>query len=306
MQHCYVATLLLLVFQERAGPHKLRTVWLLRLSHICRAIANWVIDNLGPLELILNTPSHHRVHHGRNRYCVDKNFAGTLIIWDRIFGTFEAEKEKVVYGLTHPINSFEPFKVQFHHLLTIWTTFWATPGFFNKFSVIFKGPGWGPGKPRLGLNEEIPEVKGKEVPFSSSASRLLQTYAVVQFALLLTFYEETYTDKAALSQVTLLLRACFIILTLTSIGFLLDQRPKAAVLETFRCLVFLMLCRLGHLKPFIPSLSFAFEAALRSQRPPAGPCHVGFLRMAVYFIKPQRETLLQEGLRASLKDFYLI
>lgn len=47
---------------------------------------------------------------------------------------------------------------QFHHLLTIWTTFWATPGFFNKFSVIFKGPGWGPGKPRLGLNEEIPEV----------------------------------------------------------------------------------------------------------------------------------------------------
>ncbi|XP_026958376.1 alkylglycerol monooxygenase [Sagmatias obliquidens] len=218
-----------------------------------------VIDNLGPLELILNTPSHHRVHHGRNRYCIDKNFAGTLIIWDRIFGTFEAEKEKVVYGLTHPINSFEPFKVQFHHLLTIWTTFWATPGFFNKFSVIFKGPGWGPGKPRLGLIEEIPEVKGEEVPFSSAASRLLKTYAVVQFALILTFYEETYTDKAVLSQVTLLLRACFIILTLTSIGFLLDQKPKAAVLETFRCLVFLMLCRLGHLKSFIPSLSFAFE-----------------------------------------------
>ncbi|KAI4570305.1 hypothetical protein MJG53_006282 [Ovis ammon polii x Ovis aries] len=71
-----------------------------------------VIDNLGPLELILNTPSHHRVHHGRNRYCIDKNFAGTLIIWDRIFGTFEAENEKVVYGLTHPINTFEPFKVQ--------------------------------------------------------------------------------------------------------------------------------------------------------------------------------------------------
>uniref|UniRef100_A0A8I3PUP0 Alkylglycerol monooxygenase n=1 Tax=Canis lupus familiaris TaxID=9615 RepID=A0A8I3PUP0_CANLF len=179
-----------------------------------------VINNLGPLELIINTPSHHRVHHGRNRYCIDKNYAGVLIIWDRIFGTFEAENEKVVYGLTHPINTFEPFQVQFHHLVYIWTTFWATPGFFNKFSVIFKGPGWGPGKPRLGLSEEIPE---------------------------------------ALSQATLLLRVCFIILTLTSIGFLLDQRPKAAVLETFRCLVFLMLYRIGHLKPLIPSLSFAFE-----------------------------------------------
>ncbi|XP_050639013.1 alkylglycerol monooxygenase isoform X2 [Macaca thibetana thibetana] len=173
-----------------------------------------VINNLGPLELILNTPSHHRVHHGRNRYCIDKNFAGVLIIWDRIFGTFEAENEKVVYGLTHPINTFEPIRVQ---------------------------------------------VTGKDVPFSSSASQLLKIYTVVQFALMLVFYEETFADAAALSQVTLLLRVCFIILTLTSIGFLLDQRPKAAFMETLRCLMFLMLYRFGHLKPVVPSLSSAFE-----------------------------------------------
>ncbi|XP_069852259.1 alkylglycerol monooxygenase [Dipodomys merriami] len=218
-----------------------------------------VISNLGPLELILNTPSHHRVHHGRNRYCIDKNYAGTLIIWDRIFGTFEAENEQVAYGLTHPINTFEPFKVQFHHLCYIWTTFWTTPGFFHKFSVLFKGPGWGPGKPRLGLHEDIPEVTGKEVPFSSSASQLLKIYAGVQFALMLAFYEETFENTAALSQVTLLLRVFFIILTLTTIGFILDQRPKAAIMETLRCLVFLTLYRYGHLKPFVPSLSFVFE-----------------------------------------------
>lgn len=47
------------------------------------------IKSLGPLEYILNTPSHHRVHHGRNRYCIDKNYAGTLIIWDRLFGKYE-------------------------------------------------------------------------------------------------------------------------------------------------------------------------------------------------------------------------
>ncbi|ELK12550.1 Transmembrane protein 195 [Pteropus alecto] len=141
---------------------------------VLQIYTSWVIDNLGPLELILNTPSHHRVHHG----------------------TFEAENKKVVYGLTHPINTFDPFKVQFHHLVYIWTTFWATPGFFNKFSVIFKGPGWGPGKPRLGLSEEIPEVTGKEVPLSSSASRLLRIYAVIQFALMLAFYEDTFADKA--------------------------------------------------------------------------------------------------------------
>uniref|UniRef100_A0A8C0FTQ0 Alkylglycerol monooxygenase n=1 Tax=Bubo bubo TaxID=30461 RepID=A0A8C0FTQ0_BUBBB len=117
-----------------------------------------VISNLGPLEWILNTPSHHRVHHGRNPYCIDKNYGGTLIIWDRIFGTFEAEDAEVVYGLTHPVNSFDPIMLQLRPLAHIWNTFWATPGFCNKLSVIFKGPGWGPGKPRLGLPEEIPVV----------------------------------------------------------------------------------------------------------------------------------------------------
>lgn len=218
-----------------------------------------VIRSLGPLELVLNTPSHHRVHHGRNRYCIDKNYAGTLIIWDRIFGTFEAENEQVIYGLTHPIGTFEPFKVQFHHLLSIWTTFWATPGVCHKFSVLFKGPGWGPGKPRLGLSEEIPEVTGEEVPFSSAAPQLLKIYTVLQFAVMLAFYEETFANTAVLSQVTLLLRVIFIILTLTSIGFLLDQKPKAAIIETLRCLLFLTLYRFGHLKPLIPSLSFVFE-----------------------------------------------
>lgn len=218
-----------------------------------------VIRSLGPLELVLNTPSHHRVHHGRNRYCIDKNYAGTLIIWDRMFGTFEAENEQVIYGLTHPIDTFEPFKVQFHHLLYIWNTFWATPGFFHKVSVLFKGPGWGPGKPRLGLSEEIPEVTGQEVPLSSAASQQLKMYTVLQFAVMLSFYEETFANTEALSQVTLLLRVSFILLTLTSIGFLLDQRPRAAMLETLRCLVFLTLFRSGHLKPLFPSLSFVFE-----------------------------------------------
>ncbi len=56
---------------------------------------------MGAFEYIFNTPSHHRVHHGRNPYCIDKNFGGLLIIWDRLFGTFEAEKleERPVFGL---------------------------------------------------------------------------------------------------------------------------------------------------------------------------------------------------------------
>merc|ERR1712200_205685 len=63
-----------------------------------------IVKSIGPLEYILNTSSHHRVHHGANRYCLDKNYAGVLIIWDRMFGTFEAERSdiKIVYGLGDP------------------------------------------------------------------------------------------------------------------------------------------------------------------------------------------------------------
>lgn len=71
------------------------------------------VKKLGPLEWLFNTPSHHRVHHGRNPQYIDKNYAGILIIWDKLFGTFEPENETVIYGITKPINSFNPLTVTF-------------------------------------------------------------------------------------------------------------------------------------------------------------------------------------------------
>lgn len=77
------------------------------------------ISSFGPLDLIFNSPSHHRVHHGVNSQYIDKNFGGIFIIWDKIFGTFEAEKEPVVFGLTPNIESHNPFKVAFHEWYAI-------------------------------------------------------------------------------------------------------------------------------------------------------------------------------------------
>ncbi|MFT5236248.1 MAG: sterol desaturase/sphingolipid hydroxylase (fatty acid hydroxylase superfamily) [Shewanella sp.] len=71
------------------------------------------VRSLGPLELIFNTPSHHRVHHGRNPQYIDKNYAGVLIIWDKMFGTYAKEEETVEYGITKPVNSFNPLVVTF-------------------------------------------------------------------------------------------------------------------------------------------------------------------------------------------------
>ncbi|MCG9720756.1 sterol desaturase family protein [Shewanella sp. Isolate7] len=71
------------------------------------------VKTLGPLEWVFNTPSHHRVHHGRNPQYIDKNYAGVLIIWDRLFGTYVTEEETVEYGITKPVNSFNPLVVTF-------------------------------------------------------------------------------------------------------------------------------------------------------------------------------------------------
>lgn len=72
------------------------------------------IGKFGPLEHIFNTPSHHRIHHARNPYCIDKNYGGILIIWDKLFGTFAEEKktEKLAYGLVHNVNTFNQFHLQ--------------------------------------------------------------------------------------------------------------------------------------------------------------------------------------------------
>ncbi|MEM7374403.1 MAG: sterol desaturase family protein [Bacteroidota bacterium] len=97
-----------------------------------------------PIEYMFNTPSHHRVHHGSNQQYWDKNYAGILIIWDRLLGTFEPEKEAVVYGITKPLNSTNPIKVFFHGLTRLYHAIRETKGWKNKFKLLIKPPGWEP------------------------------------------------------------------------------------------------------------------------------------------------------------------
>lgn len=99
-----------------------------------------------PIEFVFNTASHHRVHHGRNPYCIDKNFGGTLIIWDRLFGTFVEEKddEEITYGIVPPLKGQDPMYAQFHYwgeifnrmrpapLVQAWKYLFTSPGLFFR------------------------------------------------------------------------------------------------------------------------------------------------------------------------------
>ncbi|EAR62631.1 sterol desaturase family protein [Neptuniibacter caesariensis] len=105
---------------------------------------NEMIGKLGPLEWILNTPSHHRVHHGSDDKYIDKNFAGILIIWDRLFGTFQKEEEIPKYGLTTQMTSKNPITVQFYEFSKLYKDLKSAKGAGEFCSYLFKGPGWKP------------------------------------------------------------------------------------------------------------------------------------------------------------------
>ncbi|MFT6760369.1 MAG: sterol desaturase/sphingolipid hydroxylase (fatty acid hydroxylase superfamily), partial [Psychroserpens sp.] len=102
------------------------------------------IKSLGPLEWIMNTPSHHRVHHASNTRYLDRNHAGILIIWDRIFGTFQKEEETdpVVFGITSNIHTHNLFKIAFHEFQSIWKDIKSAPNLKTKLGYIFMPPGW--------------------------------------------------------------------------------------------------------------------------------------------------------------------
>jgi sterol desaturase/sphingolipid hydroxylase (fatty acid hydroxylase superfamily) len=97
-----------------------------------------------PIEWIFNTPSHHRVHHGSQPQYLDRNYAGILIVWDRLFGTFEPEGERVRYGLTTNIETYNPVRVAFGEFAALWRDVRGAPRWRDRFGYALRGPGWSP------------------------------------------------------------------------------------------------------------------------------------------------------------------
>ncbi|WP_433790882.1 sterol desaturase family protein [Actinoplanes sp. CA-252034] len=103
------------------------------------------IDRLPrPIEWFFNTPSHHRVHHGSNDPYLDRNYGGILIVWDRLFGSFEPEGEKVDYGLTSNIQTYNPLKVATHEYVAIWRDLRGATTWRDRAGYLFGRPGWRP------------------------------------------------------------------------------------------------------------------------------------------------------------------
>lgn len=101
------------------------------------------VDKLPPkYERVLNTASHHRVHHGANPQYIDKNYGGILIVWDKLFGTFEPEVRRVKYGLTKNIKTFNPIKIAYHEFVDIARDVRSANSWRDRLGYVFRGPGW--------------------------------------------------------------------------------------------------------------------------------------------------------------------
>ena len=177
-----------------------------------------------PIEWIFNTPSHHRVHHGRDPKYIDRNHAGSLIIWDRMFGTFQEEEEKPTYGITTPVATWNPVKANFQHYINMMKQIIITPGWINKLKIIINKPGWKPKE--LGGYQAPPEIKKDHSKFVTRPSTQTGIYVLIQFIIILgatagfLFGQESFNlvDKAVF--------AAFIILSVITFGLLLENTNK--------------------------------------------------------------------------------
>lgn len=195
-----------------------------------------------PIEFIFNTPSHHRVHHGTNPQYIDKNHAGSLIIWDRMFGTFEKEDEEVVYGITTPLNSFNPFRANFHYWKELAYNASQTDDWKEKIAVFLKPPGWFP--KRMGGFKPAPPVDIRNVhKYDQKVPTAVNGYVLFHFLLILgvTSYYMFFSKSMLRSHSPELLlfafyMAMYILLSLYVFGLFFENRSKALTWEAARLL----------------------------------------------------------------------
>ncbi len=193
-----------------------------------------VIGKMHPwIEFVFNTPSHHRVHHGRNPKYIDKNHGGTLIIWDRMFGTFQEEEEEVVYGVTKPLASWNPVWANLDWYADMWSDLRRPMSWGDRFRLLFEKPGWLPD--HLGGYRAPQEIiPGKAAIYDTEIPLGLNYYILFQYLVVLAgttgflFNTDLFTTWQLWGIATL------IVISVMNIGGLFEGRMWALVLEMAR------------------------------------------------------------------------
>ena len=195
------------------------------------------ISKMGWFEYVFNTPSHHRVHHGRNPKYIDKNHAGSLIIWDKLFGTFQREEERPTYGITKPIKSWNAVWANFNHYVVMAEEMKMITSWRDKIRYMFNKPGWMP--EYLGGHRPAPPVdKGLYQKYDTPSPTALNYYVLFQYMVclictaLFLFNQSKFTlpEKAII--------AVMISVVVVNCGVLFENKSWVKISEWFRIFIY--------------------------------------------------------------------
>lgn len=203
-------------------------------------------------EFIFNTPSHHRVHHGRDPKYIDRNHAGSLIIWDRMFGTFQAEEEKPTYGITKPLNSWNPIYANFSHYVSMAEDLKMIPKWSDRFRYLFMKPGWLPAY--LGGYRAAPPVdKTTYRKYDPPSNMSLNLYVTLQYTLCLVGTSLFLFNAGKMNLGEKVFLTALICLTVVNSGVLFEQRAWVKFAEWIRVIAYpLILIALTWLNDWSP------------------------------------------------------
>ncbi|MCB9745815.1 MAG: sterol desaturase family protein [Alphaproteobacteria bacterium] len=181
-----------------------------------------LIKRLGPLEWFMTTPSHHRVHHGRNPKYLDRNYSGMFIVWDRLFGTFQVEEEEPAFGITKPLASWDPVYANLQHPIRVLQQAEGLTG-LDRLLIWWHGPAWGNPPPPEPDYARKYDAKG---PKGSSAYVFVHFLGAIAATLFMLFTDMGLAWNLAL--------AGFITWTLVDIGAVFERRPWLIPAEAAR------------------------------------------------------------------------
>jgi sterol desaturase/sphingolipid hydroxylase (fatty acid hydroxylase superfamily) len=212
--------------------------WYLSMSALNLLYQFWIhteaIGKLGPLEWMMNTPSHHRVHHARNPRYLDKNYAGMFIIWDRMFGTFVPEDEEPVYGLTKPLASWNPLWANLHAWVELAHDSWRAPRWRDKLKIWFMPLGWTPPGIPQGPRAQ-PITRGTLKKYDPQLPLALNLYVIVHFVITLVcsvWVLDLADAKAPLA--SLVVPVTLVLWSLANLGGILECKSWAMASELLR------------------------------------------------------------------------
>ncbi|MCC6584404.1 MAG: sterol desaturase family protein [Chitinophagales bacterium] len=198
-----------------------------------------LIGKLGFLEKIIVTPSHHRIHHAINPIYLDRNFGGILIIWDKLFGTFQEElpEEKPIYGITRQVSTWNPIKINFIHILLLIKDAWRTNNIKDKFRIWFMPTGWRPSD----VIEKYPvsyitDVYHQE-KYMPASSNYLKAWSLTQLTVTFLIMMFLIVQLVEISKPGIFVYGFFIFYSVYCYTSLMDRDKYAWILELVRCII---------------------------------------------------------------------